>query len=58
MIAQAVEAAKKSDVVIIVGDGRTVQYDVCQTMLMMLKFDKKDMYMPFGQDELIKAVQK
>ncbi|MFT3911754.1 MAG: glycoside hydrolase family 3 C-terminal domain-containing protein [Ferruginibacter sp.] len=60
MIAQAVEAAKKSDIVIVVG-GWThgFRYDVWKDNAYDAEdFDKPNMNMPFGQDELIKAVQK
>ncbi|MEO8769229.1 MAG: glycoside hydrolase family 3 C-terminal domain-containing protein [Ferruginibacter sp.] len=60
MIAAAVEAAKKSDVAIIVG-GWThgYNYDVWSDNAYDAEdFDKPNMNMPFGQDELIKAVQK
>lgn len=60
MIAQAVEAAKKSDVAVIVG-GWThgFRYDVWQDNAYDAEdYDKPNMLMPFGQDELIKAVLK
>ncbi|MEO6668662.1 MAG: glycoside hydrolase family 3 C-terminal domain-containing protein [Ferruginibacter sp.] len=60
MIAQAVEAAKRSDVAIIVG-GWThgFNYGVWTDNAYDAEdFDKPNMNMPFGQDELIKAVQK
>ena len=60
MIAAAVEAAKKSDVAIIVG-GWThgYNYDVWSDNAYDAEdYDKPNMNMPFGQDELIKAVQK
>lgn len=58
MINDAVEAAKKSDVVIYVG-GWTHGYDYSvwdDNAYDAEGTDKPDMKMPFGQDELIKAV--
>ncbi|HMK24705.1 MAG TPA: glycoside hydrolase family 3 C-terminal domain-containing protein [Chitinophagaceae bacterium] len=60
LIAEAVDAAKKADVVIIVG-GWTHGYDysVWQDNAYDAEdYDKPDMKMPFGQDELINAVMK
>ena len=60
MISAAVDAAKKSDVAIIVG-GWThgYNYDVWKDNAYDAEdFDKPDMNMPFGQDELIRAVLK
>ncbi|MDB5200820.1 MAG: glycoside hydrolase family 3 [Ferruginibacter sp.] len=60
MIAEAVEAAKKSDVVIMVG-GWThgFRYDVWKDNAFDAEdIDKVDMQMPFGQNELLKAVMK
>jgi len=60
MINDAVEAAKKSDVVIFVG-GWTHGYDYSKwddNAYDAEGTDKPDMKMPFGQDELIKAVIK
>ncbi len=60
MIAEAVEAAKKSDVAIIVC-GWTHGYDYNNwgdNAYDAEGVDKPDMKMPFGQDELIKAVIK
>ncbi|MBS1741430.1 MAG: glycoside hydrolase family 3 C-terminal domain-containing protein [Bacteroidetes bacterium] len=60
MIAQAVAAAKKSDVVVFVG-GWThgFKYNVWTDNAYDAEdYDKPDMNMPFGQDELIKAVLK
>ncbi|QDA61568.1 glycoside hydrolase family 3 C-terminal domain-containing protein [Hymenobacter jejuensis] len=58
MIAQAVAAAKAADVAIIVG-GSTHGYDYSKwgdNAYDAEGFDKPDMKMPFGQDELIQAV--
>lgn len=60
MISEAVEAAKKADVAIVVG-GWThgFRYDVWKDNAYDAEdVDKPDMKMPFGQDELIKAVLK
>lgn len=60
MINEAVAAAKKADVAIIVG-GSThgFRYHVWQDNAYDAEdYDKPDMKMPFGQDELIKAVLK
>lgn len=60
MIQQAVEAASKSDVAVIVG-GWTHGYNYSiwkDNAYDAEDYDKPDMYMPFGQDELIKAVLK
>lgn len=60
MIDEAVEAAKKSDVAIIVG-GWTHGYDYNKwddNAYDAEGVDKPNMHMPFGQDELIKAVVK
>ncbi len=60
MIAEAVEAAKKSDVAIVVC-GWTHGYDYSKwddNAYDAEGVDKPDMKMPFGQDELIKAVIK
>ncbi len=60
MINEAVEAAKKSDVAIVVG-GWTHGYDYNKwddNAYDAESVDKPDMHMPFGQDELIKAVVK
>ena len=60
MIQQAVDAASKSDVAIIVG-GWTHGFDYAvwsDNAYDAEDYDKPDMYMPFGQDELIKAVLK
>lgn len=60
MINDAVEAAKKSDLVIFVG-GWTHGYDYSKwndNAYDAEGTDKPDMKMPFGQDELIKAVIK
>ena len=60
MIKQAVEASSKAEVAIIVG-GWThgYNYGVWKDNAYDAEdFDKPDMYMPFGQDELIKAVLK
>ncbi len=60
MINEAVEAAKKSDVAIVVG-GWTHGYDYnkwSDNAYDAEGTDKPDMHMPFGQDELIKAVVK
>ncbi len=60
MIAEAAEAAKKSDVAIVVG-GWTHGYDYSKwddNAYDAEGTDKPDMKMPFGQDELIKAVIK
>ncbi|HPH84581.1 MAG TPA: glycoside hydrolase family 3 C-terminal domain-containing protein [Ferruginibacter sp.] len=59
MIEEAVAAAKNADVVVVVG-GWThgFRYDVwADNAYDAEDFDKPDMNMPFGQDELIKAVQ-
>jgi beta-glucosidase len=58
LIAQAVAAAKAADVAIVVG-GSTHGYDYSKwgdNAYDAEGFDKPDMKMPFGQDELIKAV--
>ncbi len=58
LIDQAVAAAKKADVAVIVG-GWTHGYDYSvwkDNAYDAEDFDKPDMNMPFGQDELIKAV--
>lgn len=58
LIAQAVAAAKAADVAIIVG-GATHGYDYkvwADNAYDAEGYDKPDMHMPFGQDELIKAV--
>lgn len=60
MIADAVEAARKSDIAIVVG-GWThgYRYEVWKDNAYDAEdVDKPDMKMPFGQDELIKAVLK
>jgi len=60
LIKQAVEAASKAEVAIIVG-GWThgFNYSIWKDNAYDAEdFDKPDMYMPFGQDELIKAVLK
>lgn len=60
MIQQAVEAAKKSDVAVIVG-GFTHGYDYAvwsDNAYDAEDTDKPNMKLPFGQDELIKAVVK
>lgn len=60
MINEAVEAAKKSDVAIVVG-GWTHGYNYSNwgdNAYDAEAVDKPDMKMPFGQDELIKAVLK
>ncbi len=60
LIQQAVEAASKSEVAIIVG-GWTHGFDYSvwsDNAYDAEDFDKPDMNMPFGQDELIKAVLK
>ena len=60
MIQQAVDAASKADVAIIVG-GWTHGFDYSvwsDNAYDAEDFDKPDMHMPFGQDELIKAVLK
>jgi len=60
MINEAVEAAKKSEVAIVVG-GWTHGYDYsvwADNAYDAEGVDKPDMHMPFGQDELIKAVVK
>ena len=59
-ISEAVEAAKKSDIAIVVG-GWTHGYDYSKwndNAYDAEGTDKPDMKMPFGQDELIKAVIK
>ena len=58
LIAEAVEAAKKSDVAIVVG-GWTHGYknDWDNRIMDAEAVDKPNMQMPFGQDELIKAVE-
>jgi beta-glucosidase len=60
MISEAVAAAKKSDVVVFVGGSfHGYRYDVwLDNAYDAEDTDKPDMYMPFGQDELIKAVLK
>jgi beta-glucosidase len=58
MIAEAVAAAKAAEVAIIVG-GSTHGYDYSKwsdNAYDAEGFDKPDMNMPFGQDELVKAV--
>jgi beta-glucosidase len=60
LIAEAVEAAKKADVAIIVG-GWTHGYDYSvwrDNQYDAEDYDKPNMKMPFGQDELIDAVLK
>ncbi len=60
LIRQAVEAASKAEVAIIVG-GWTHGFDYSvwsDNAYDAEDFDKPDMYMPFGQDELIRAVLK
>ncbi|QJX49270.1 glycosyl hydrolase [Hymenobacter taeanensis] len=60
MIAEAVAAAKAADVVVYVG-GSTHGYDYTKwsdNAYDAEGFDKPDMNMPFGQDELIQAVLK
>jgi beta-glucosidase len=60
LIAEAVDAAKKADVAIVVG-GWTHGYDYSvwkDNAYDAEDFDKPDMKMPFGQDELISAVLK
>ncbi|MEP7164793.1 MAG: glycoside hydrolase family 3 C-terminal domain-containing protein [Ferruginibacter sp.] len=60
MIKQAVEAASKAEVAIVVG-GWTHGFDYAvwkDNAYDAEDFDKPDMFMPFGQDELIKAVIK
>ncbi|MEO6613273.1 MAG: glycoside hydrolase family 3 C-terminal domain-containing protein [Chitinophagaceae bacterium] len=60
MIARAVEAASRADVAIIVG-GWTHGYDYSvwkDNAYDAEDYDKPDMKMPFGQDELINAVLK
>ncbi|TGE08851.1 glycosyl hydrolase [Hymenobacter fodinae] len=60
MIAEAVAAAKAADVVVYVG-GSTHGYDYSKwsdNAYDAEGFDKPDMKMPFGQDELIQAVLK
>ncbi|WP_170827271.1 glycoside hydrolase family 3 C-terminal domain-containing protein [Arcticibacter eurypsychrophilus] len=60
LIQQAVEAAKKADVAIVVG-GWTHGYDYStwsDNAYDTEGFDKPNMNMPFGQDELIRAVIK
>jgi len=60
MINEAVAAAKKSDVAIVIG-GWTHGYDYSKwndNAYDAESVDKPDMKMPFGQDELIKAVVK
>ena len=60
LIKQAVEAASKAEVAIIVG-GWThgFNYSIWKDNAYDAEdFDKPNMYMPFGQDELIKAVLK
>ncbi|WP_324673544.1 glycoside hydrolase family 3 C-terminal domain-containing protein [Hymenobacter sp. GOD-10R] len=60
MIAEAVAAAKAADVVVYVG-GSTHGYDYSKwsdNAYDAEGTDKPDMKMPFGQDELIQAVQK
>jgi len=60
LIKQAVEAASKAEVAIVVG-GWThgFNYSIWKDNAYDAEdFDKPDMYMPFGQDELIKAVLK
>lgn len=60
MINDAVQAASKADVVVFVG-GWTHGYDYSvwrDNAYDAEDTDKPDMYMPFGQDELIKAVIK
>ncbi|HMK05090.1 MAG TPA: glycoside hydrolase family 3 C-terminal domain-containing protein, partial [Ferruginibacter sp.] len=60
LIKQAAEAASKAEVAIIVG-GWThgFNYSIWKDNAYDAEdYDKRDMYMPFGQDELIKAVLK
>jgi beta-glucosidase len=60
LISQAVDAASKADVAIVVG-GWTHGYDYNvwkDNAYDAEDTDKPDMFMPFGQDELIKAVLK
>lgn len=60
MIRQAVETASKSDIAVIVG-GWTHGFDYSvwkDNAYDAEDYDKPDMNMPFGQDELIKAVMK
>ena len=60
LIQEAVDAASKADVVIFVG-GWTHGYDYSvwrDNAYDAEDTDKPDMYMPFGQDELLKAVLK
>lgn len=60
MIAKAVKSAAAADVVIVVG-GWTHGYDYdvwADNAYDAEDVDKPDMHMPFGQDELIRAVQK
>ena len=60
LIQQSVDAASKADVAIIVG-GWTHGFDYSvwsDNAYDAEDFDKPDMHMPFGQDELIKAVLK
>ena len=60
LIEQAVDAASKADVAIVVG-GWTHGYDYSvwkDNAYDAEDTDKPDMFMPFGQDELIKAVLK
>jgi beta-glucosidase len=58
MISEAVEAAKKSDVAIVVGGWiHGYDYNIWDDNAYDAEgIDKPDMKMPFGQDELIKAV--
>ncbi len=60
MINEAVEAAKKSDVAIVVGGWiHGYDYNIWDDNAYDAEgVDKPDMHMPFGQDELIKAVVK
>ena len=60
LIQEAVDAASKADVVVFVG-GWTHGYDYSvwsDNAYDAEDTDKRDMYMPFGQDELLKAVLK
>jgi len=60
MIQEAVDAASKSEIAIIVG-GWThgFNYSIWQDNAYDAEeYDKPDMYMPFGQDQLIQAVMK
>ena len=60
LIAEAVEAARKADVVVYVG-GSTHGYNYAvwdDNAYDAEAFDKPDMHMPFGQNELLQAVLK